>query len=606
MWKKSLICITLIMAFFVVSIQSAECGKKNKKNGLIRETAYGLVKGYMHSKNTYAWLGIPFAKPPEGDLRWKAPRPPEPWSGVRDATDPDRCEPCTQVETDMWNTVYEEPGKPSIIGEEDCLYLNIFAHKSAKKRPVYVYIHGGSNRTGAAANYNVARLAEKKNIVFVAVSYRLGPLGWFYHPAAQMNGNDADDSGNYGHLDNIQALKWIQENIAAFGGDPDNVTIAGESAGAHDVTVLLASPLAKGLFHQAHIESTGMENNPYGELTHTPEWARGLADNMLKGLLVLDGSAPDMEAAAVVLAGMSDEDIAAYAAPKTGEDIIRAMVLAGSPLYDAVVDGYVLPHDHTELFIKGEYNKVPVMLGVNEYEVKPFMRYWGPFYGPWDALFNDVLVDGVKTMNEVFLEYYGDAVTAEHGKNLYEISGYYGSLNWRAKHLDELATILAKQQDDVYGYLFKWGGVGSGPEPFDFIIGAGHAFEIPFWQGWDDSLFGLSFTDENEAGRKATQRAMMTYLARFAKKGNPNKGAGLTKWKPWSNEPGGPKALEIDADFDDVILTMGTETVTFDDVADGLAAALETLPEEMWALPYPPWTIPHLFQWYGPYVPHEH
>jgi para-nitrobenzyl esterase len=586
----------VIIGLFVLSIESPYCGERLETQGLIRETKYGLVKGYEHSKNTYAWLGVPFAKPPEGDLRWKAPREPETWNGVRDAADPDRCEPCTQVETYMWDTVYEN-GQPSIIGSEDCLYLNIFAHKSAKKRPVYVYIHGGSNRTGMASNYSVSTLAEKKNIVFVAVSYRLGPLGWFYHPAAQMNENDADDSGNYGHLDNIQALKWIQENIAAFGGDPGNVTIGGESAGAHDVTVLMASPLAKGLFHRAHIESTGMENNPYGELTHTPEWARGLADNMLKGLLVLDGSAPDMDAAAEILAGMSDEEIADYAAPKTGEDIIRAMVIAGSPLYDAVVDGYVLPHDHLELFIKGEYNKVPVILGVNEYEVKPFMRYWGPWYGPWDALFYDVLVKQEKTMDEVFTEAYGPM--AQDGKNLYEISGYWGSLNWRAKHLDELATILAAQQNDVYGYLFKWGGEGSGPEPFDFIIGAGHAFEIPFWQGGDESLFGLSFTDENEAGRKATQEAMMTYLARFAKKGNPNQGAGLTKWEPWSNDPGGPKALEIDADFDDVILSMSTETITFADVAAGLAAAIETLPEEMRETPY-------LFQWYVPYVPHEH
>jgi hypothetical protein len=113
-----------------------------KHQGLIRETAYGLVEGYKHSKKTYGWLGIPFAKPPVGDLRWKAPMDPEPWDGVRDATDPDKCGPCTQIETDgMWGTVFDEDtGLPSIIGREDCLYLNIFAQKKAKKWPVYVYI----------------------------------------------------------------------------------------------------------------------------------------------------------------------------------------------------------------------------------------------------------------------------------------------------------------------------------------------------------------------------------------------------------------------------------------------------------------------------------
>jgi para-nitrobenzyl esterase len=579
------------MAMFLVSIQSADC-KKDKDKGLIRETAYGLVEGYKHSKKTYGWLGIPFAKPPVGDLRWKTPMPPESWDGVRDATDPDKCGPCTQIETDgMWGTVFDEDTSlPSIIGSEDCLYLNIFAQKKAKKWPVYVYIHGGSNRFGAANDSNAATLAEKEKIVFVAVSYRLGPLGWFYHPAAQMNGNQADDSGNYGNLDNIQALHWIQENIEAFGGDPDNVTIAGESAGAHDVTVLLATPLAEGLFHRAHIESSGMENDANGVITHTPAKGRILADNMLKALL----GKTDEE-----LAAMTPEEISAAAAEKNGAEIILAMYRSGSPLYDAVVEGYVLPRDYFELFNDGDYNQVPVIIGVNEYEVKPFMRFWGPFFGPWDSLFIDVLVNETKTMDEVFLDYYGDQ--AQDGKNLYEITGYWGSANWRAKHLDELAMILAAQQDDVYGYLFKWGGIGSGPEPFDFIIAAGHAFEIPFWQGWNHSLFGLSFTKENEKGRKATQKAMMKYLAEFAKKGDPNKKGkkgGLIEWEPWSNEDGGPKALEIDADKKKVILNMSSETVTFADVAAGLAADVATLPPEMQG-------IPSIFQWYVPYVPPE-
>jgi para-nitrobenzyl esterase len=576
---------------FVVSIQSAEC-KNKKAKGLIRETAYGLVEGYKHSKKTYGWLGIPFAKPPVDDLRWKAPLPPEPWDGVRDATDPDNCTPCTQILTDgMWGTVFDdETGLPAIIGAEDCLYLNIFAQEKAKKWPVYVYIHGGSNRFGMANDYNGARLAEKEKIVFVAVQYRVGPLGWFYHPAAQMNDNDADNSGNYGNLDNIRALEWIQENIEAFGGDPDNVTIAGESAGAHNSTVLLATPLAAGLFHRAHIESSGMTNDGNGVITYTPATGRYFANNMLNVLLG-DTS------------GMTDEEIAAAAAEKSGAEIIHAMYFSGSPLYDAIVDGYVLPKDYFELFNEGDYNQVPVIIGTNEYEVKPFMRFFvSPLVAPWNALFNDVLVNETRTMDEVFEDFYGDQ--ADEGKRLYEIAGYWGSQNWRAKHLDELASMLAAQQDDVYGYFFKWGGIGSGPESFDFIVGAGHAFEIPFWQGADDSLFGLSFIKENEKGRKDTQKAMMKYLAEFAENGDPNKKGKkgkkgkLIEWEPWSNEDGGPKALEIDADKKKVILNMSSETVTFADVAQGLAADTATLPEEMQGLT-------GLFQWYIPYVPPE-
>jgi para-nitrobenzyl esterase len=589
MWRKSLICFTLIMAMFVVSIQSAEC-KKKKDKGLIRATAYGLVEGYKHSKKSYGWLGLPFAKPPVGELRWKAPLDPEAWDGVRDAGESAQCEPCTQVETDMWSTVYETDNKgntvPSIIGAEDCLYLNVFAPQKAKKLPVYVYFHGGSNRTGGTAEYTAAKLAEKEDIVFVAATYRVGPLGWFYHPAAQLEGDLADKSGNYGNLDTIQAMKWVQENIEEFGGDPDNVTVGGTSAGAHEVIILMASPLAEGLFHRARIKSQGMANDGNGVITYTPEMGRELADNMLNALL---GDTT----------GMTDQEIAAATAEKTGKEIIRAMFDSGSPLYDAVVDGYVLPRDYFELFNDGDYNKVPVMVGVSEYETKPFLRYYGPAFGhPWHTLFDDVLVAGTMTMDELFSDFYGPL--AEDGKNLYEMCGYYGGLNWHAKHLNELATILAEQQPgEVYGFVFKWGGVGSGPEPFDFINGPGHAFDTPLWQGWDHGLFGMSFTKENKKGRKATQKALMAYLAEFAKTGDPNKKGkkgGLIEWEPWSNEEGGPKALEIDADFKHVYLNMGHESATFEDVAAQLAVDVQTLPEDWRWLPY-------YFMPYNPYVP---
>jgi para-nitrobenzyl esterase len=595
MWRRSLICFTLIMAMFVVSIQSADCHKKKKDKGLVRETAYGLVEGYKHSKKSYGWLGLPFAMPPVGELRWKAPKDPESWDGVRDAGETAQCDACTQVETDMWSAVPDpdEPGQPSIIGSEDCLYLNVFAPKKAKKLPVYVYFHGGSNRTGGTAEYTAANLAEKEDIVFVAATYRVGPLGWFYHRSAQDDDYTAEDnSGHYGNLDTIQAMKWVQENIEAFGGDPDNVTVGGTSAGAHDVIILMASPLAEGLFHRARIKSQGMSNDGNGVITYTPETGSALADSMLKALLGLDDEG---------LAAMTPAEIAAAAAQKSGAEIILAMAASGSPLYDAVVDGYVLPKDYFELFNEGDYNKVPVMVGVSEYETKPFLRYYGPAFGhPWHTLFDEVLVNGTMTMDELFTEFYGPL--AEDGKNLYEMCGYYGGLNWNAKHLNELATILADQQPgEVYGFVFKWGGVGSGPEPFDFIIGPGHAFDTPLWQGWDHGLFGMSFTKENEKGRKATQKALMAYLAEFAKTGDPNKKGkkdDLIEWEPWSNEDGGPKALEIDADFKHVYLNMSNETVTFAEVEAALEVDKQSLPLA-WQ-----W-LPGYFMPYNPYVAPE-
>lgn len=597
MWKKSLLGFTMLMGLYLLSPTNIFADQRNmnefkKATGheAIRKTRYGLLKGYQHAKDTWGWVGIPFAKPPVGNLRWKAPQPPEPWNGVRDATHPDRVDVCTQIKTNRyWTPEKDKAGKPVIEGSEDCLYLNVFAPKKAHQLPVYVYIHGGSNKNGSAKDSFAATLAEKNNVVFVAVSYRLGSLGWFYHPAAQNNDNAADNSGNYGNLDNIQALKWVKENIQSFGGDPDNVTIAGESAGAHDVIVLMASPLAKGLFHRAHIESHGMKNDKNGVITYTPEVGKQLADKLLAGLLVLDGTAADNEVASEILAKKSNKQIAAYTASKTGKEIIQAMFASGYPLYEAVVDGYVLPKDYFELFNEGNYNKVPVILGTNEYEVKPFMRYWGPWLGPWDKLFYRVLLDDLPL----------DEVIDENGKKLYEVCGKWGGLNWRAKHLDELATVLAKQQDNVYGYFFKWGGVGSGPKPFDLIIGAGHAFDIPFWQGWDTGFFDVSFQPENERGRKATQAAMTGFLAQFAKTGNPNrKDDQLLDWKSWSNVEGGPKALEIDSNFKDVLLNMSTEKVTFEMVKEGLATEIKTLPQDVAGSPYQ-------FQWFVPYIPPE-
>jgi para-nitrobenzyl esterase len=186
------------------------------------------MMGISDADNTWAWKGVPYAKAPVGELRWKAPQDPDPWHDVMQAKD--ECEPCTQLITgvDLIRTGTTE-------GSEDCLYLNIWRPRSQEDNlPVYVWIPGGSNNIGKTANYNGAAIAGRSNVVVVVIQYRLGPLGWFTHPALR-HGNSLDDSGNFGTLDSIKALERIRDNIEAFGGDPDNVIIAGESAGAHNV-----------------------------------------------------------------------------------------------------------------------------------------------------------------------------------------------------------------------------------------------------------------------------------------------------------------------------------------------------------------------------------
>ena len=202
-------------------------------NPLRRQTRFGTVEGYADNEcGLWVWKGIPFAKPPVGDLRWRAPEDPEPWEGVRAATkEPSECvQPKLQSPLSVL---------PETSGSEDCLYLNIFRPQTAEQNlPVYFWIHGGGNIVGGASGRFVQDLAAKANIVLVETQYRLGVFGYFTHPAFRTARRTAEASGNFGTLDQIKALKWVRDNIAAFGGNPFNVTIGGYSAGGHNVAQL--------------------------------------------------------------------------------------------------------------------------------------------------------------------------------------------------------------------------------------------------------------------------------------------------------------------------------------------------------------------------------
>jgi len=222
----------------------------------IRSVENGEMIGFKSRHDTHAWLGIPYAAPPVGELRWKAPRPPEPWTGRFEAIELGSVCPQPSV------FGLPVPGGQTIMGAEDCLVLNIWAPifreektpVDRKRLPVMLWIHGGGNNmeSGGNPNFNGSTLAGQNHVVVVTINHRLGPLGWFRHPALRSEDSSPEDnSGNYGTLDIIQALKWVQKNITAFGGDPEKVTIFGQSSGGANVLSMMASPLAKGLFHRA-------------------------------------------------------------------------------------------------------------------------------------------------------------------------------------------------------------------------------------------------------------------------------------------------------------------------------------------------------------------
>ena len=224
-----------------------------KSQAQIVTISSGQIQGQMNG-NIYEFLGIPFATPPVGDMRWKAPVEPDDWTEILNTTDFSPV--CPQKKYEQGDTT------ATMEGDEDCLYLNVWSPQlDAGDLPVMVFIHGGGNQQGGASQetggtvmYDGKNLAERGNVVVVTIQYRLGPLGFLVHPGLDAE-NEEGISGNYGILDQILALKWVQKNISLFGGDPDKVMIFGESAGGVDVGDLLVSPLAAGLFSRAVIQS---------------------------------------------------------------------------------------------------------------------------------------------------------------------------------------------------------------------------------------------------------------------------------------------------------------------------------------------------------------
>lgn len=414
----------------------------------------GTLVGARDEYGTFVWRGIPFATPPVGDKRWRQPERPEPWNGLLEATA--FAPACPQRGTGG-----------GVEGDEDCLYLNVWAPADgANALPVMVWIHGGGNSIGSAATsiYHGARLAGEHDLVVVSIQYRLGPLGWFRHPALAAGARSPEDaSGNYGTLDIIESLEWIQRNIAVFGGDPDNVTIFGESAGGFNVLSMVVSPLAEGLFHRAISQSGGLnltsidvaENYLDDELPGHRFSGREIVNALLDA---------DRQIARTKQDAMKDEAIAARLRELTPAEMIALYGggfggMIGNP--DLFGDGHVLPGEGIyERFEQVDgFHRVPMMLGTNRDESKLFTMM-----GAATTKLFDVIPTGAI-----------DQAT-------YDRDNAYSSDLWRARGVVELADrLVANGHDDVYGYRFDvddWRHLGF--VDLKPMLGAAHALEIPF------------------------------------------------------------------------------------------------------------------------------
>lgn len=543
---------------------------------LQRDTVWGPVVGRDDAaKNgTWTWQGVPFARPPVGALRWRAPQDPAPWTAPRQATAfAPACVQNGRLYGPGLNNRFDETIGSTLnrtLGSEDCLYLNIWtpATRAAAPRPVIVFVHGGSNITGYTADplYDGAALARSQDAVVVTVNYRVGIFG-FLNLAALKNGQREDDSGNFALLDIVKALEFVQANIAAFGGDPGRVTLMGHSAGAVNVYALLTSPMlaarAKPLFHRVVALSGGISTAaslPKGGIPGVlppAVWATR-AEALLLGSVIADGRAADEAAARQHVAQRGAAELADWMRQRSPDallDVVRKRLAPrGMAASNPIPDGWVVATDPIAAIRAGRYVRVPVLAGHTRDETKLFPQLFAlrpDFGGTSGRLLNDAQVFAL------VWNYDAEAppqTTIEQWipKAYLPVDAPRTGFNARAAELDRLwfsairddvLGALRSQQAQVWDYEFEWDDL---PPPFDVIYGAAHGFDLPFVFGnFGPSLYSrIMFTRANERGRVSLSKAMQAAMGAFARSGDPNDPALGTRWPEW------PGRLVFDADGD--------------------------------------------------------
>ena len=461
-------------------------------------TEYGAVQGVRLPGDISVYRGIPFAAPPTGTLRWKPPTPHAHWEGVRQTTEFGAA--CLQLKARLDNIYADAPFSTS----EDCLFLNVWKPGSAKHAPVMVWIHGGafSGGTPSSPLYDGTQLA-RHGVIVVSINYRLGIMGFLAHPELSQE-STRHVSGNYGLLDQVEGLRWVKANIAAFGGDPANVTLFGESAGATSVMDLLVSPPARGLFSKAIIESGYMVSN--AEL-RTSRYGLPSTENI--------GVATAKALGAKSIKELRDRD---------GQELVSAAAKTGFvPL--PTVDGWLLPHQLVDAYDRGEQARVPILVGSNAGETRSLRGLLPPI--PANAaeyehkvrqLFGDLSDDYLKLYPSSDLE---ESVLEATRDGLY---------SWTSQRL-----ALKQAAVDQAAYLYYF--AHSYPSEAPLKVQAFHASELPF-------VFGDVGPNANlppnwpkppdTPEETALSDAMMNYWTSFARTGKPTS-ADAPEWKKFAD-----------------------------------------------------------------------
>lgn len=449
-------------------------------------TKSGLVSGLTTNDNKVKiFMGIPFAASPVGELRWKDPQPVVPWKGIRECIDP----PASAMQATpkpfyCWSSEFLAPESPL---SEDCLYLNVWtaAKTNHEKRPVMVWIHGGAftGGSGTVPLYNGEGMA-RKGIVFITINYRLGIFGFFAHPELSAE-SELKVSGNYGLLDQIAALRWVKNNIEAFGGDPNNVTIAGQSAGAYSVNMLVISPMAKGLFHKAIAQSGGLfarQKFAGQSLQAAEEEGKQFMENIkVKTIAVLRALPAD--------------------------SLIK---ITGR--FGLVFDNILLFRVY-ESFASGKQNDVPLITGWNEDD--------GVFFGqmPTAEQFKQNANNQFGDKAEEFLKLFPANNNEEAAKSQKLMSQL--SIGWNNYSWARMQTTSGKGK----AFLYHFSHVPPGEPNYGAFHSAEFGYALHTLKFWDRPFSEIDFKLEE---------TMSSYWVNFAKTGNPN-GNGLPFWPEFNN-----------------------------------------------------------------------
>jgi para-nitrobenzyl esterase len=482
---------TAVVALGLVAPSPVLAQAGPQTEGPVVHAAAGDLRG-KDQGGVAVFRGVPYAKPPVGERRWRPAEPLPAWRGVREAT--------------LFGAACMQPPSPfqdHAAMSEDCLFLNVWAPKGARNAPVMVWIHGGSLVSGAGGDAvtDGARMAEQ-GVVVVSINYRLGALGWLAHPALSAESTQ-NISGNYGLTDQIQALRWVHDNIAAFGGDPGKVTIAGQSAGALSVILLMASPQARGLFDGAIAQS--------GYMIAMPELRNGTFRDW-----------PDAETIGLSWAGkLGATDLNALRA-LSAETIIADTPRTGYfPL--ATVDGQVLPRQLVDTFDRGEQALVPILTGYNEGEVRSLPILLPP--APTDAqAYTREIRARYGDLADAFLEHY-PADDIRESMLATTRDAMYG---WTA---ERLAKAQAAAGQGAYLYLFDHGY----PAADDRGLHAFHGAEIPYVFGTTAAIPGWWPAMPKTPAEHRLSLAMLSYWMSFVKAGRPQ-APGAPGWRSYGAE----------------------------------------------------------------------